>query len=147
MTTRTPTCTERRRDRAESCGGEIRPSFIDTASIIGVMVPKGEITHPATCQECGKTYADIVSVPMTLADLDMVGDRLSASTRQELEATATELTPGCYEVEITETRAADLASKAANLGLAAIASKVRQELNSLTVQRRQRQNAGALARN
>src|SRR5712691_2615586 len=59
--------------------------------------------------------------PMTLADLDMVADRLSESTRQELNVTATELTPGCYEVELTEDRARDLASKSANLGLAAIA--------------------------
>jgi len=146
MSTRTPTCTERRRDRAESCGGEIRPSFIDTASILGV-ASKGEVIHPAACQECGKTYADTVSVPMTRADLDMVGDRLSASTRKELEAMATERTPGCYDVEITESRASDLASKAANLGLAPLANKVRHELTALTAQRRQRQNLGALADN
>jgi hypothetical protein len=100
------------------------------------MAQKGEITYPAACQGCGKTYADMVSVPMTLADLDMVRDRLSESTRQELAATATELTPGCYEVEIAEGRAQDLASKAANLGLLAIATKVKQELNGLTIQRR-----------
>ncbi len=145
MTSRSPTCTERRRDRAESCGGEIRPSFIDTAAIIGAMVSKGEITHPATCQGCGKTYADTVSVPMTLADLGMVGDRLSASTRQELEATATDLRGGCYEVEITETRAADLAAKAANLGLAVIANKIRHELSGLTLQRRQRRSVATPA--
>ena len=90
------------------------------------------------------TYADSVSVPMTLADLDMVADRLSPRTRDELEATATEVTPGTYEVEITESRASDLASKAANLGLAAMANRVRQELNALTVQRR---NAAVGAQN
>ena len=74
---------------------------------------------------------------VTVADLAMVGDRLSESTRQELRVTATELTPGCYEIEMTEDRARDLASKAANLGLAAIANKVRQELNGLAIQRRQ----------
>lgn len=129
MTTRTLTC---------SCGGEIRPSYIAAAPIIGALASKGDITYPAACQGCGKTYADIVSIPMTLADLDMVKDRLSASARHELAATATELTPGCYEVEIAEDRARDLASKAANLGLVAIATKVRQELNGLAIQRRQR---------
>jgi hypothetical protein len=93
--------------------------------------------YPAACQGCGKTYADVVSISMTLADLDMVRDRLSESTRQELTATATELTPGCYEVAMTEDRARDLASKTANLGLAPIANKVRQELSGLTIQRRQ----------
>lgn len=137
MTTQTLTCTERGADRSESCGGEIRPSYSETASLISAVSPKGEITHPAACQRCGKTYADIVSVQMTLADLDMAGQRLSVSTRQELEATATERTPGCYEVELTEDRARDLASKAANLGLLAIANKVRQELNGLTIRRRQ----------
>ena len=101
-----------------------------------------EITHPAACQDCGTTYADSVSVPMTLADLDMVADRLSPSTRHELEATATEVTHGAYAVEITESRASDFASKAANLGLAEMANRVRQELNALTVQRR---NAGVRA--
>jgi hypothetical protein len=138
MTTRTSTCTARVGDRGEACGGEIRPSYIGPAPIIRTTSAKDEITHPAACQQCGKTYADIVSVPMTLADLDMVADRLSASTRQELGVTATELTPGCYEVEMTEDRARDLASKSANLGLVAIASKVRQELDGLTIQRRQR---------
>ena len=70
---------------------------------------------------------------MTLADLDMVGDRLSESTRQELKRTATEQTSGTYAVEMTETRAHDLASKAANLGLSTIANKIRQELDALTV--------------
>jgi hypothetical protein len=74
-----------------------------------------------------------VAVSMTLADLDMVGDRLSESTRQELKRTATEQTPGTYSVEMTETRAHDLASKAANLGLSTIANKIRQELDALTV--------------
>ena len=69
----------------------------------------------------------------------MVRDRLSESSRQELAATATELTPGNYQVEIAEERARDFASKAANLGLAVIASKIRQELNGLMTQRRQRQ--------
>jgi hypothetical protein len=90
------------------------------------------------------TYEDSVSVPMTLADLEMVADRLSPSTRQELESTATEVTLGVYEVEISEHRASDLASKAANLGLAEMANRVRQELNALTVQRR---NAAVGARN
>ena len=143
MTKRTSTCT-RRRDHAESCGGEIRPSFIDTASIIGALLPKREVTHPATCLDCGMTYEDSVSVPMTLADLEMVADRLSPSTRQELESTATEVTLGVYEVEISEHRASDLASKAANLGLAEMANRVRHELNALTVQRR---NAPVAARN
>jgi hypothetical protein len=128
MTTQTMTCT---------CGGEIRPSYIATTPI-NVLSPKGEITYPAACQGCGKTYADVVSVPMTLADLAMVGDRLSKSTRQDLEATATELTQGCYQVEIPEDRARDLASKVANLGLVPLANKVRQELDGLTSQRRQR---------
>ena len=128
MTTQTMTCT---------CGGEIRPSYIATAPV-NVLTPKGEITYPAACQGCGKTYADTVSIPMTLADLDMVGDRLSKSTRQDLVATATELTQGCYQVEIAEDRARDLASKVANLGLVPLANKVRQELNGLTIQRRQR---------
>jgi len=136
MTTRTPTCTERGGDRSEACGGEIRPSYSETAPILAALSPKGEITHPAACQRCGKTYADVVSVPMMVADLEMVGQRLSESTRQELVATATERTPGCYDVEMTEDRARDLASKAANLGLVVIANKVRQELNGLTMQRR-----------
>jgi hypothetical protein len=130
MTMRTLAC--------KSCGGEIRPSYIAPAPIIGALASKGDITYPAACQGCGKTYADVLAIPMTLADLDMVRDRLSESARQELAATATELTPGCYEVELAEDRARDLASKAANLGLLAIATKVRQELNSLTVRRRQR---------
>src|SRR5947207_11878644 len=137
MTTRTLTCPERIRDRDESCAGEIRPSFIGPPTILGAALTKGEITHPAACQRCGKAYPDLVAVPMTVADLAMVGDRLSESTRQELRVTATELTPGCYEIEMTEDRARDLASKAANLGLAAIANKVRQELNGLAIQRRQ----------
>jgi hypothetical protein len=139
MPTRTPTCTERRRDRAESCGGEIRPSYIAPAPIVGALAAKGDMTYPAACQRCGKTYVDIVSIPMTGADLDLVRDRLSESARQELMATATELTPGCYEVAIAEDRARDFASKAANLGLLVIADKIRQEVNGLTAQRRQRQ--------
>jgi hypothetical protein len=74
-----------------------------------------------------------VAILLTLADLDMVGDRLSPSTRQELKRTATEQTPGSYVIEMTESRALDLASKAANLGLLGIASKIRQELDALTV--------------
>ena len=65
---------------------------------------------------------------MTRADLDLVGQRLSESTRQTLQATATEFTAGSYKVELTEERARDLASKAANLGLVEIASRVPQEL-------------------
>jgi len=67
------------------------------------------------------------------ADLDLVGDRLSPHTRQELHRTATEQAPGIYEVEMLETRARDLASKAANLGLMARATKIQQELDALTV--------------
>ena len=70
---------------------------------------------------------------MTRADLDLVGDRLSPSTRQELHRTATEQAPGTYDVEIPETRARDLASKATNLGLIALASKIQQELDALTL--------------
>lgn len=136
MTTRIPRCTQRGKDGSEMCGGEIRPSYIAPAPIIGALAQKGEITYPAACEICGKTYADVISVPMTVADLDMVRDRLSASTREELAATATESTPGCYAVEIAENRAQDLAAKAANLGLVAIATKVRQELNTLMLQRR-----------
>ena len=75
---------------------------------------------------------------MTVEDLAMVKDRLSESTRQELAAAATALASGGYQVEIAEDRARDLASKAANLGLVTIANTVRQELNSLTRERRQR---------
>jgi len=138
MTTHSTTCTKRAGVLSEMCGGEIRPSYSETPAITDGLLTKGESTHPAACQRCGKTYADIVSVQMTLADLGMVGDRLSASTRQELHATATELTPGTYAVAMTEDRARDLASKSANLGLAAIASKIRQELNELAMERRQR---------
>jgi hypothetical protein len=74
-----------------------------------------------------------VLISMTCADLDMVGDRLSPSTRQELHRTATEQAPGTYEVEMPEARARDLASKAANLGLMALAAKIQQELDALTV--------------
>ena len=138
MTTRIPTCTKSAGAGSEVCGGEIRPSYNETPATIDALSPQGERTHPAACQRCGKTYADIISIPMTLADLDMVADRLSESTRQELRVTATELTAGCYEVEMTEDRARDLASKSANLGLAVIATKVRQELNGLAMQRRAR---------
>ena len=72
-----------------------------------------------------------VVVSMTRADLDLVGDRLSPSTRQELHRTATEQAPGTYDVEIPETRARDLASKATNLGLIALASKIQHELDAL----------------
>src|SRR2546421_6404715 len=116
MITQTPTtCTKRAGDRAESCGGEIRPSYIGPAPIIGALAAKGEMTYPAACQACGTTYADVVSVPMTLGDLEMVRDRLSQSTRQELQQTATELTDGSYQVEMADDRARDLASKAATL--------------------------------
>jgi hypothetical protein len=138
MTAQPTTCTKSAGAHGEVCGGEIRPSYSETPTIIDALSPKGEQTHPAACQRCGKTYADVIAFPMTLADLDMVGDRLSKSTQQELRVTATELSPGCYEVELTEDRARDLASKSANLGLTVIANKVRQELNGLTSQRRQR---------
>jgi|RhiMetdeSRZDD1v2_1073273.scaffolds.fasta_scaffold107826_5 hypothetical protein len=136
MTTRFTTCTEKGPNAAEACGGEIRPSFIGPAPIVGATAQKGDITYPATCPACGKTYPDIVSIPMTRADFDMVGDRMSETTRLELRATATELEPGGYAVELTEDRARDFASKAANLGLLPIATKIRHELNSLTSQRR-----------
>jgi hypothetical protein len=74
-----------------------------------------------------------VVVSMTHADLDMVGDRLSPTMRQELHRTATEQATGTYDVAMTETRARDLASKAANLGLMALATKIQQELDALTV--------------
>lgn len=138
MTTRTLTRTEQIGDHTKRCGGEIRPSYIAAAPIVGALAAKGDITYPASCQQCGKTFVDVVSIPMTVTDLAMVRDRLSESTRQELAAAATELTPGCYQVEITEDRARDLAAKAANLGLAAIANTVRQELSRLALQRRQR---------
>src|SRR5437868_9955315 len=102
MTTHTTTC---------SCGSEIRPSYIGPAPIAGALASKGDITYPAACEQCGKTYVDVVSIPMTVEDLAMVGDRLSPSTRQELAAAATELTTGRYQVEIAEDRARDLASK------------------------------------
>ena len=137
MTTRTPTCTEKRRNAQEACGGEIRPSYIGPAPIVGASAQKGDITYPATCQVCGKTYPDTVFFPMTVADLAMVGDRMSKSTRLELEATATEqVSSGGYKVELTEDRARDFASKAANLGLLPIANRIRQELDGLTLQRR-----------
>ena len=122
----------------EACGGEIRPSYIAPAPILGAQAAKGDMTYPAACQGCGKTYADILSISMTLADLDMVQDRLSPSLRQELTAMAAEITPGCYEVALPEDRARDFASKAANLGLVVIADKVRHQLNGLATQRRQR---------
>ena len=132
LTTQIMTCT------VPSCGGEIRPSYIAAAPAVGVQPAKGEITHPASCQQCGKTYADVVSIPMTVEDLAMVRDRISESTRQELAAAATALPSGLYQVEISEDRARDFAAKAANLGLVVMANTVRQELNSLTLQRRQR---------
>ena len=128
MTTRTASCT---------CGGEIRQSYIGPAPIIGALAQKGDVTFPAACQACGKTYPDVVSVPMTRADIDLVGQRLSESTRQELQTTAKEVAPGSYGVELTEDRARDLAAKAANLGLVVIANKIKQELNGLATQRRQ----------
>jgi hypothetical protein len=129
MTTSSLTC---------ACGGEIRPSYIGPAPLVGALAAKGEITFPASCQKCGKTYPDIVSIPMTSDDLAMVRDRLSESTRQDLLATATEISVGTYRVDIAEERARDLAAKAANLGLLTIANTFRQELNSLMLQRRQR---------
>jgi hypothetical protein len=74
-----------------------------------------------------------IAVPMTHVDLDIVADRLSESTRQELLRTATEQTPGIYAVALTEARARDLAAKAANLGLVAIATTILQVLDAVTV--------------
>jgi hypothetical protein len=138
MTTHAQTCTERVRGGSESCGGEIRQSYSAPAPIVGAQAQKGDITHPAACQTCGKTYVDVISIGMTHEEMDMVGDRISPHARQELRATATGRPPRIYEVELTEDRARDFASKAANLGLVAIADKIRQELNGLTIQRRQR---------
>ena len=137
MTTPTQTCTERNQ-QGELCGGTIRPSYIEpVTSVLGEpRKPQGEIVHPAACRQCGKSYADILAVPMTADDLNIVGDRLSESTRQALQGAATELTPGLYEVAMTEQGARDLAAKAANLGLVVIGQKIRQELNGLSIQRR-----------
>src|SRR5262245_47094162 len=105
----------------------IRPSYIEpVTSVLGEpRKPQGEIVHPAACRQCGKSYADILAVPMTADDLNIVGDRLSESTRQALQGAATELTPGLYEVAMTEQGARDLAAKAANLGLVVIGQKIR----------------------
>ncbi len=86
----------------------------------------------------------MVSVPLTPADLALIGDRMSESTRQGLKAAATEGEPGGYAIEMTEAAARDLAAKTANLGLTAIAAKVREELNGLTSQRRQRKGVSVL---
>ena len=135
MTTRIRTCSAPTADRQGTCGGAIRPSYMATEVLQTAQAPK-EVTRPAACEQCGTTYEDVVSIAMTHADLDLVGQRLSPSTRQTLEAAATELTAGSYEVALTEDRARDLASKAANLGLVEIARRVRQELTGLTMERR-----------
>jgi hypothetical protein len=121
-----------------TCGGEIRPSYIGPAPIIGALAAKGEITYPAACQQCKKTYPDTVSISMTAADLGLVSDRISPSTRQELAKGATEISPGSFQIELPEDRAIDLASKAANLGLLTIAATIRRELSALALLRRQR---------
>ena len=72
-----------------------------------------------------------IAVSMTRADVDIIGDRLSESTRQELLRAATEPTPGIYEIALTEARARDLAAKAANLGLLVIATTIRQGLDAI----------------
>jgi hypothetical protein len=138
MTTRTSTCTVQNDKESGQCGGNIHPSYIDIerGAFGEPKFPQGELTHPAACETCGTTYPDILSIPMTRADLELIGQRLSESTREELQALATELLPGSYEIEMTEERARDLAAKAANLGLPPIANKIRQELNGLTSQRR-----------
>lgn len=138
MTRRVQTCTARLGNGPGPCGGDIRPSYIGPAPIVGAQAPKGDITYPAACEACGKVYADVVSIAMTSEDLAMVGNRMSPSGREELEATATKLASGGYQVDLTEERARDFASKAANLGLVAIAQKLRRELDDLTIQRRQR---------
>ena len=138
MTTPLRTCTERLGSDSAPCGGEIRPSYIGPAPIISAQAPKGETTYPASCTACGKVYADVVSLEMTGEELAMVGARMSPSARDELEATATKLRAGSYHIELTEDRARDFASKAANLGLVAVAGKIRQGLDQLTIQRRQR---------
>ncbi len=142
MTTRISTCTRPIGPHGEPCGAVIRPSYVETTgTILGEpRKPAGEIVHPAKCERCAATYPDMVSIPLTSADLQLIGQRLAESTRQRLEslATASERTPGCYEVPITEHEARDLASKAANLGLIPLASKIRHEVNGLTVARRGR---------
>ena len=137
MATRVETCTERLSSRPEPCGGDIRPSYIGPAPITGATARKGDITYPASCAVCGKSYSDVISIEMTGDDLAVVADRMSPHTRQELEATATKLRSGGYEVQLTEERARDFASKAANLGLVPLAGKIRQGLSDLTLQRRQ----------
>ena len=138
MVTRTVTCTATVGHAGQTCGGEIHPSYTETAARVGDFVAKGDLTHPAACERCATTYPDVVSVPLTLVEIDTVGQRLSQSARQELEATATELTPGAYEIALTEVRARDFASKAANLGLMVISEKVREKLRELGRQRQRR---------
>jgi hypothetical protein len=141
MTTRTTTCTK------PSCDGQIRASYIDTqGSALGDLRTSSdkETVHPAECERCGTKYDDVLSVAMTSADLELIRQRLSESTRQKLQTTATEVTPGAYEIAMTEHDARDLASKAANLGLPPIANKVREALTGLTTERRQRQGASPL---
>jgi hypothetical protein len=137
MTTETTTCTKA---LGAVCGGAIRPSYFEDAPLISGQTPRphAAVLRAATCERCGQTYADVVSVPMAEADFDMIGDRLSVSTRQEMQATATAVADGSYMVLMTEARVRDLAAKTANLGLLPLAHRFRQELNGLDVQRHTR---------
>src|SRR5258706_3462849 len=54
MTTHPATCTKSAGAHGEVCGGEIRPSYTESSTIIDALSPKGEKTYPAACQRCGK---------------------------------------------------------------------------------------------
>ena len=139
MTTQVSTCTKPTAS-GEMCGGAIRPSRIEAAgAVLGVpRQPAAETVQPAQCERCATPYPDVVSVPMTGDDLQLIGQRVGESTRQRLKTVAKELTPASFQIEITEHDARDLASKAANLGLLPLAQKIRHELNGLTMERRGR---------
>src|SRR5262245_11946655 len=139
MTISSATCAARNA-KAESCGGAIRPSYIETVppNLGDARRTPRELLHAAECERCGTRYEDEIQFTMTGDELHTVAHRMSESTRQELQACATEVVPGSFEVKLFEDRARDFAAKAANLGLVAIAAKVRQEMNGLTLQRRKR---------
>ena len=99
-----------------------------------VGAPGGDPPARRTLEEAQLQQERLVDI---LNRIDLLGQRMSESTRQELHTTATEVTPGAYEVELAEARARDLAAKTANLGLLVIAGKIRQEVDGLTLQRRQ----------
>ena len=135
MTTRSSTCSTLVGAQNERCDGTIRPSYLEVATGAGAIVQK-DVLHPAACERCGATFPDTVTFAMSVAELEQVGNRLSPSTRQELQAVATELRPGTYSVQLDEDRARDLSAKAANLSLVDLAAKVRVELSALSLQRR-----------